>query len=421
MNNQNTSLPQFSNLSKSFAQRKNNPHLRIFLKVDKIVSAPNALTVAYGHDIMTQQYIGIRLNTVDEYASDLMNENPRLKQADAQQKARQSYTGSHSRESLNDKRDKRKARFLSFDRCIPIAPNNNIPMFRSHWSELISNNNNCEIFEGMAYLHVKAAQYNNEGVMVKRDIAHLNIIQQIKTLNLGDYDENIKTLTSALATSFKNGMRRTGYAIFEIIDVPNNQILAETYVFQKVIKEVLFNPSSGVEYNSSQPAEVEDSIAEFMTKQHEGDITPYAVERDFLRVLMPLFFNIPVDHDALCQRSKEYLDTLATINRRAANGEILLRIACIHQVFIGSERKNLLINNIEKGLIKAYTHTSTVNGEQITIRRYIPTLFALHFHTDSQNPYVAFNIISNNPQNIPPTPLHAIPNDVFNIKYRKLV
>jgi hypothetical protein len=413
-----------SNLSSQFisqANSRNQVDLRIFLKVDRIVSQPRNHTFAYGMNLHTNEYIAIRLNSVDEYMNDLLLTNPSMSKNDAEMKARQTYIGSNSRETLDQKRDKRKALFLSFDKCLPIQPiQDNLPTYRSHWSELMSSNPNTQVFEGLAYLKISKPVFNDKNIMIKKPFANLNIIQQKATLKLKDYAKNLSILQSALATEFKNGMSRTGYAIIEIIDTKNNQIIAETYIFQKINKLSQFNSISGSEYNISEPASFEESLDDFINKKHEGDINSFAVEKDFLRVLMPLYFGKKCNKDSFCQNTDQFLNTLMEIYSAAKNNEITLNITCIHQVYLGVERTNYIINNMNKGLIKAYNGTFIQDGVTRNIRKYIPTVFALQFHTDSQRPYVAFNIISNKDQRLNIQPLHKIPNDLNGNKYKKL-
>lgn len=407
-------------------QKAQSTFQRIFFQVEQIVSQPNTLTTAYGYNIQTKQYIAVRLNTIEEYTQDLINQK-KLSKTEAEKRAKNAYTGSNSRESLAEKRDKHRARFLTFDNCLLIGDIQGIPLYRSHWSEMISNQDNCQIFEGLAYLHVRKCvkdQFNN---IIKKEIAHLNIIQQIKDLDLNNREQNQKTLNAALATNFKNGMPRTGYAIFQIYDTVAQNIIAEPLLFQHVKKETQFDPNTGSEYNVSTPQQPEESIHVFMNDVNEGEPNTFLIERDFLRVVMPLFFDVTINKDAFCQQNPEYINLLKSIYKRVQSGEITVRLTCIHQVFVGAERKNYLIKNIEKGLIKAYSkQVELASNEDGTpnhtiIRHYIPTVFSLHFHRDSGNPYVGYNIISQLNSTIKPSPLFSIPNDLFGVNYKPLI
>lgn len=426
-NSNNTQTPNpYSNLARSFVkqngysgnQNTKSDYRRIFFKVEQILNQPNTLTTAFGYDLLTKEYIAVRLNTVEEYANDLVT-NERLSKDSALQKARHAYTGSNSREPLAAKRDKHRARFLSFDNCLLIGDINGVPLYRSHWSEMISNQENCLIFQGLSYLNVREAVRDQEGNIIRKEIAQLNTIQQIKDLELKNFTSNFKALNGALATSFKNGMPRTGYAIFQIFDTVSQKIVAEPIIFQKFKKDVAFDPNTGIEHNINIPLDPTESINAFMNDIADTDPNTFLVEKDFLRVIMPLFFDLQVNKDAFCQQNPEYLEALRNIYKRTHSGEITVRIISIHQVYIGAERKNHLVKNINKGVIKAYTKKiqDPETMQETIIRHYIPTVFALHFHRDSGNPYVAYNMLSFARSPIKPAILLEVPKDLFGFNY----
>lgn len=427
-NTQNTQHIPYSNIARSILeeQKSRSTPQRIFFQVEQIVSQPNTLTTAYGYNIQTKEYIAIRLNTVEEYAEDLVVQK-KLSKASAEKQAKSAYTGTHSREPLAAKRDKHRARFLTFDNCLLIGDIQGIPLYRSHWCEMISNQPDCQIFEGLAYLHVREAVKDQFNQVIKREIAHLNIIQQIKDLQLKDFDNNNKALNAALATQFRNGMQRTGYAIFQLFDTVKQQVIAEPMIFQKLEKISQLDPNSGAEYNVTTPLPPTESINAFMNDLHQGEVTSFSIERDILRVIMPLFFEVQLNKEAFCQQDEGYLTLLKNIYKQVQSGEIVVRLTCIHQVYMGAERKGYLIKNIQKGLIKAYSKVVEIPSHadgmpsQTVIRRYIPTVFALHFHRDSGNPYIAYNIFSHLESPIPPSPLYKIPTNMFGIAYKPLI
>lgn len=417
---------QIANQQKEIATPK-----RIFLKVEKITTKQGktpqeTFHVAYGYDLKTQQRIAIRLNTVQEYKQDLIEKN-KMKPDEAEKKAKNAYTGSSSRESLIDKRDKRQAKFLSFDNCLLVGNVDNVPLYRAHWSELASSKENCAIFEGMAYLHVREAKLNSRNEVERKSIAHLNIIERIKTLELKNFEVNLKALRASLSTQFKNGMNRTGYATIELIDSNTGELIAEPYVFQKNATEVRFDPNTGEEYNFSTPVTPDESLHDFMNSRYEGEPNSIFIERDFLRVLMPLYFGLQINKEAFYKQDSAYLDHLTSLYQKAKAGLITVRLVSIHQVYMGTERRNALVKNINKGLIKAYSQViylqqaiGSLEQKQAIIRRYIPTFFVLQFHADTGNPYVAYNILSSLTPSTPPQQLIQIPDDLNGFNYRQL-
>lgn len=400
----------------SISGAKKGPTERIFMQVHCIESYPDFPTVAYGYNLKTKKKIAIRLTTTAERTEDLQRIYKNMNLVEAQKKARNEYQGSNKRESLDDKRDKRHARFLSFDHCVALEPlEDGTPFYRSHWSELLSSNPCCTIFEGMAHLYLN----------IEKNFAILKVIEFISELQLENPQRNKQIVLNTLKNKFKNGLKRMGSCHIQIID-SQNSVIAEPSIFQSYHKEPSSN-NNGDQFEITILGSEEDSISAFM-RNKEQDPKPFHVDIDLARIGLSVVAGIEFDKRNLCYSSSEYIQLMNDAQSKFESGEYTIRIVSLNEIFCGPERKNRLIMKAKsKGIISNYTkqelvQTNDPNEPQVerTIALYMPTVFSLHYHRDSGNPFVAYNIISEQFSTFTPTQLWQMPKDLGGFKYKIL-
>lgn len=421
--NQNNQAPNTrSNFGSAFKGNSSNsvgrkgPTERIFMQVHSIETYSDFPTVAYGYNLKTKQKIAIRLTTTAERTEDLQRIYKNMNLADAQKKARNEYQGSNKRESLDDKRDKRHARFLSFDHCVALEPLEDGTMFyRSHWSELLSSNSCCSIFEGMAHLYLN----------IEKNIAILKVIEFISELQLDNPQRNKQIVLNTLKNKFRNGLKRMGSCVIQIID-SQNAVLAEPSIFQAFHKEPSSN-NNGDQFEVTILANEEDSVSAFMGNK-EQDPKPFHIDIDLARIGLSVVAGIEFDKRNLCYSSSDYIQLMNDAQSKFESGEYRIRIVSLNEIFLGPERKNRLIMKAKnKGIISNYTKQELVQSDnpnepqvERTLALYMPTVFALHYHRDSGNPFVAYNIISEQFSTFTPAQLWQMPKDIGGFKYKIL-
>lgn len=421
--NQNTQTPNTrSNFGSAFkgngtsSNKRKGPTERIFMQVHSIESYSDFPTVAYGYNLKTKQKIAIRLTTTVERIEDLQRIYKNMTPTQAQQRARAEYQGSNKRESLDDKRDKRHARFLSFDHCVALQPlEDGTPFYRAHWSELLSSNSCCTIFEGMAHLYV-----NKE-----KNIALLKVIEFISDLQLGNAERNHKIVLNTLKNQFKNGLKRMGSCVVQVID-SHNSVISESSIYQASHKEPASN-KDGDQFDITVLANEFESINAFMGHK-EQDPKPYHVDIDLARVGLSVLAGIPFEMRNLCYSSAEYIQTMQDSKTKFESGEFSIRIVSLNEIFCGPERKkSLILKANNKSIISNYTKQELVESDdpnepafERSIALYMPTVFALHYHRDSGNPFIAYNIISEQFSTFTPAQLWQMPKDLSGFKYRIL-
>lgn len=414
--NTNSNAPNSRLNFASMVAPKSAPSMRIFMQVENIVTYSDFPTVAYGTDLKTKKKIAIRLTNTEERSQDLQKIYKSLDPIQAMQRAKREYMGASKRESLDDKRDKRYARFLTFDHCVKLEPLNDGTLFyRSHWSELVSSNPLCTIFEGVAHLYLNP----------QKNIAMVKVIEFIKDLPLDNVEKNKQTILTTLKNKYRNGLKRMGSCVLQIIDSENN-VIAEPSIFQTYHTEP-FKNKDGDTLQIAVYGTEQESLNAFMT-DNPADPKDYHINNDLGRIGISVLAGIPFDFKNLAYKSNEYLHIMKDAQDKFKSGAYTIRVVSLNEIFCGPERRNTLFKKMgNKSIVSNYTQVEYIKSDdpnepdfERTIALYVPTVFAIHYHKDSGNPFVAYSIISEQFSNFKPSPLWKMENSLQGYKYQIL-
>lgn len=353
----------------------------IFMKVTDIKTETSGLTLAYGRDILTHEYVSVRLSSIDETAADLKLTQKHKSLETIKKEVTSKYTGRNSRETLDKKRDKRNSAFLLFERCYPLEgqSTDRYKPYRSHWSKTISPRNDIEFITGMANITAiderdAPAQngYTNSGKI----LAKANVIQYVRYLELNQHETNLKMLTHALRNASENLLRE---GCVEVRLQEKDKTFASFTIKQAhILKKGINHINQPCEY--TVPADVEESLAKFLAPHDR--VTQFAVSKDIGRVVLHVFCGQPIDPKLFSSQDENYMAEMRKILSGLKNGHFKAKVIGMRVLRFGSEAIQGLVPNGRFDPLLTYKRAlrneeGVPTGEHTDL--YLPTVFALMF------------------------------------------
>lgn len=379
--------------------------VRLFLRVKAITASPCGHTFAYGIDLHTDEIIKIRLNTVDEGVDDLMrarqmNRELALKQVKSQ------YAGANSRDSLQTKRDKYQAAYLSFDRCIEIPSTEfGIKAYRSHWAELMSADPAAEVMFGLGHVHRQLSDHLLQNQ--KPGAAWTEIIETIKLLVPQYHEANHQNLMSALSPRDEQHRPREGYAVLQVYE--QDQLQSEIKIFQHR-KAVTHPDSQGQALSILQAVSAEETLDYYFNGFVSKTNTEFNISRDIARIILNVFCGHPVSASQFSSQTTDYLASLRQLYRRFKDQQLTVRLIAVRTILFGPYKiRSLLASNPQKGPLKLYQNN-----------QFLPTVLVIQRHADSGRAFGVFALPAEQSSSFKPCTLSALPIDMAQYIYRHL-
>lgn len=376
-------LQKMAMLAKGSSSHNSSPnqYRYIFMRVERIVSEPSnlAMTVAYGIDVITNENVSVRLSSIDETASDFLAEKKYKTIIQAKEAVTKLYNGRNSREPLHQKRDKRHATYLCFEKCVAL-PNNNEPYlpFRSHWSKTISSQTDVEFIYGYSNITCVDERQLNTKESSGKIRAAATIVEYVRPLVLNEHEANYKKISHALRNKEPN-LLREGCA--KICIMENDQLLYEVTIKQSSSMHKGKNSyNQNIEY--AMPNEPDISINDFVSPHHK--LTNFGILKDIGRIALHVFCGINLDKDSFTANNEEYLVGMREVLQNLQNGTFTAKVVGLRVLRFGNEQINKLPKNgnydpliIFKRKIFNQEPSGEDQQEPSVVNVYVPIIFGI--------------------------------------------
>ena len=380
--------------------------IRLFVRVKAITASPCGHTFAYGIDLNTSEIIKIRLNTVDEGVDDLMQAR-QMSQELALKQVKSQYTGANSRDSLQTKRDKYQAAYLSFDRCIEIPSTEfGIKAYRSHWAELMSADPAAEVMFGLGHVHRQLSDpvLQNQ----KPGAAWTEIVETIDVLVPQQQHSNHQSLMAALSPMDEQHRPREGYVALQVYE--QDQLQSEIRIFQHR-KAVTHPDPQGQALSVLQAVSAEETLEYYFNGLVTKTNTEFNISRDIARIILNIFCGHPVSASQFSSQATDYLASLRQLYRRFKDQQLTVRLIAVRTILFGPYKiRSLLASNPQKGPLKLYQNN-----------QFLPTILVIQRHADSGRAFGVFALPAEQASSFKPCTLSALPIDMAQYTYRHLI
>lgn len=364
---------------------------RIFLKVEDIQSSPHGPTVAIGIDLLKNERIHVRLNTIEERVADL-SKNKRATIDKIQQQVKNQYAGAYARESLEIKRDKRHAAYLCFDHCVPTSHSNDGPAtFRSHWAELMSADKQAEIIHGLATIQTRQAGTHKSGI--KKDTAWIEFIEQVSTLVPQQTDLNLSLISKALNNHDDDGMPRSGYGMLQLLK--DNSIYSEVKLFQNK-KKVAYRDHYNQLIEFLTEVSAQESLNHLINHENNHKSKEVAILNDIAKVTLGALAGFKLHQQLFSNSDPHYLQTLRDLYADLKSGLIKVNLIGVRTILFGPDSTRNVIKKIQgSGPLSIYQKKYPISPDApdstVSVKVvYLPSTAAIHRHIDSNRPYAVF-------------------------------
>ena len=379
---------------------------RLFLRVKSIAASSCGHTFAYGIDLNTDEIIKVRLNTVDEGVDDLMQARQMSREL-ALKQVKSQYTGANSRDSLQTKRDKYQAVYLSFDRCIEIPSTEfGIKAYRSHWAELMSADPAAEVMFGLGHVHRQLSDpvLQNQ----KPGAAWTEIVETIDVLVPQQQHSNHQSLMAALSPTDEQHRPREGYAVLQVYE--QDQLQSEIKIFQHR-KAVTHPDPQGQALSVLQAVSAEETLEYYFNGLVTKTNTEFNISRDIARIILNIFCGHPVSASQFSSQATDYLASLRQLYRRFKEQQLTVRLIAVRTILFGPYKiRSLLASNPQKGPLKLYQNN-----------QFLPTILVIQRHADSGRAFGVFALPAEQASSFKPCTLSALPIDMAQYTYRHLI
>lgn len=420
MNNLLSDLSQIANVSNKNSNLTLSPFMSLYMKVQEI-KTENNITYAYGLDLLQREYIRVRLNNIDEGASDLVAIKRATNPVEAKNKITSLYTGHNSRETLDKKKSKRHAQYLFFERAVRLHDEQAfMPTYRAHWSFSMSQLEDVEMVIG--HIHIQYRPARQIGDKTEKQRAHAQVIEFMRYFELGEPDKNLQMIEFALNNTSKEMLRE---GLFTAQIESNQGTIASFNIFQRYA-EVSTVDAHGNDVKFLAPQEPPVSVNYFLEKEN-GNVNTFSMTKDIGRIVLHVFCGFNLDYNLFASNEPEYIDRLIDLKDRLLSGEFKVKVFGFKIYRFGPESITHLKPNGNFNPLKQYSKPLKSDDDQLTgqvIQLFVPTVLILH-KTINNRRYIAYqnrihyNVLGNGK----PLALHEFCSDLppMQIKTTQLI
>ena len=384
--NQNNDLSSLKSLNRNIIQNRSNsaPAIpqRIFLYLDGIAQSNDGHDYAYGTNVLTNEKVKVRLNTIDERVNDLTQSGKKNKQQVANQVTNQYQNSANPRQSLKERLHS-KVVVLSFDQSFEILSEDNYRSYRAHWAESVTSNPSSQLITAPVHIQFVNSQ---------RPFGRVEILENNYKIDINSSREMIKeAFLKSLEHQDDFSAERSGSFNYILRYKETNEPIYQGSL-QSFLQEVPVGPDRSIRI----PADISTTLNNLMRKPLTArDYVPdesMMFNHDLNRILVNRLLGVEFTQ-SLETSNPQLQNNLRLLSGKLKKGEIYLDAYATQNIFFGRDtlKTYQAKSTRSSSPLKIYTVTEMHNDEPIYQKGYIHSLVGIDRHSDTLAPYVTFS------------------------------